>query len=237
MPLLSDKDRAFLVDHLEGALVGAVRILFFTQSMACQFCKETEAILGELADLSDKISLSVYDFVADKAVADEYAVDKIPATVVMSDVDHGVRFFGIPSGYEFTSLVEAVIDVSKGTTDLSAETLASLAQLQDPIHMQVYVTPTCPYCPAAVRMAHSLAIASDMITADMVESVEFPHLANKYRVQGVPQTVINETTFLEGAAPEPLLVAKVKEAAGLMTAQEVEELLTQLSQGQTPQAG
>jgi len=142
MPLLSDKDRAFLVDHLEGALVGAVRILFFTQSMACQFCKETEAILGELADLSDKISLSVYDFVADKAVADEYAVDKIPATVVMSDVDHGVRFYGIPSGYEFTSLVEAVVDVSKGTTDLSAETLASLAQLKDPIHMQVYVTPT-----------------------------------------------------------------------------------------------
>ena len=142
MPLLSDKDRAFLVDHLEGALVGAVRILFFTQSMACQFCKETEAILGELADLSDKISLSIYDFVTDKAVADEYAVDKIPATVVMSDVDHGVRFYGIPSGYEFTSLVEAVVDVSKGTTDLSAETLASLAQLKDPIHMQVYVTPT-----------------------------------------------------------------------------------------------
>jgi len=230
MPLLSDKDRAFLVDHLESALVGPVKILFFTQTMACQFCQETEAILTELSDLSDKISLEVYDFVTDKATADQYAIDKIPATVVMGEVDYGIRFFGIPSGYEFTSLVESVIDVSKGTTALSDETLESLAKLEDPIHIQVYVTPTCPYCPAAVRMAHSLAVASNLVQADMVESVEFPHLTNKYRVQGVPRTVINETTFLEGGAPEPLVAAKVMEAAGLMTAQEVEELMARLTQ-------
>ena len=78
-------------------------------------------------------------------------------------------------------------------------------------------------------MAHSLAIASELIAADMVESIEFPHLANKYRVQGVPRVVINEDTFLDGAAPEPLFVAKVLEGAGLMSAREVEKLVADLA--------
>lgn len=229
MALLSDKDRKFLVDHLQKSLVNPVKLLYFTQTVACQFCKETEAILHELADLSDKITVEVHDFVSDKAVADQYGIDKIPATVVMGATDYGIRFFGVPSGYEFTSLVEDVIDVSKGKSDLSQETLEALAKLTKPVHIQVFVTPTCPYCPGAVRLGHALALASDKVTADMVESVEFPHLANKYRVQGVPRTVINETTFLEGAAPEPLFVAKVLEAAGLMTAEAVEKLMAEMT--------
>jgi len=78
-----------------------------------------------------------------------------------------------------------------------------------------------------VRLAHSLAIASDQITADMVEAIEFPHLANKYSVQGVPRSVINEKTHIEGAVPEPFFVAKVQEALGLITAEDVEKLLAE----------
>jgi len=148
--------------------------------------------------------------------------------VVMGDVDYGIRFYGIPSGYEFTTLVEDVIDVSQRKANLSAESLDKIAAVQVPIHIQVFVTPTCPYCPSAVRLAHSLALASDKIRADMIEAIEFPQLANKYGVQGVPQTVINEHVRLEGAAPEPLFVAKVLQAAGLMTAQEVDQLLLDL---------
>jgi len=80
-----------------------------------------------------------------------------------------------------------------------------------------------------VRLAHSLAIASDQVRADMVESIEFPHLANKYSVYGVPRTVINEETHLEGAAPEPLFVAKVLQAVGLRTAEDIEKLTEELS--------
>ena len=142
MPLLGDKDRTFLIDHLAKMLDAPVRLLYFTQTLACQFCKETEEVLRELADLSDKISVEVYNFVTDKQVADEYGIDKIPATVVMSEVDHGIRFYGIPSGYEFTSLVEDVIDVSRGRSDLSEKTLALLEEIKDPVHLQVFVTPT-----------------------------------------------------------------------------------------------
>ncbi len=145
-----------------------------------------------MAGLSDKISLQTYNFVTDSRVAEQYGIDKIPATVVMGEKDYGVRFYGIPSGYEFTSLIEDIIDVSRGKTALSDATLEALKAIKEPVHIQVFVTPTCPYCPAAVRMGHSLAIASDKITADMVESIEFPHLANKYNVAGVPRVVINE---------------------------------------------
>ncbi len=231
MPLLSDKDRQFLQNHFSQTMVNPVKLVFFTQEMACQFCRETGQILDEVADLSDKISVETYNFVTDKEVVERYGIDKIPATIVMGDTDYGIRFYGIPSGYEFTSLIEDIVDVSRGK--LSPETVEVLAQIEEPVHIQVFVTPTCPYCPSAVRLAHSLAIASEDVRADMVEAIEFPHLANKYSVFGVPRTVINEETQLEGAAPEPLFVAKVKEALGLMTSDEVEQLMEEMiAQGQ-----
>ena len=64
-----------------------------------------------------------------------------------------------------------------------------------------------------MRLAHQMAVESDLIRADMVEAIEFPHLANKYSVYGVPRSVFNETVYLEGAAPEPMFLEKVLEAA------------------------
>lgn len=225
MPLLSEQDSQFLREHFEANLVEDVKLVFFTQTVSCQFCRETGDILNEVASLSDKISVETYNFVMDKEIAREYGVDKIPATVVMAAKDYGVRYYGIPSGYEFTSLIEDIVAVSRGEPDLSQETLDVLAGITEPVHMQVFVTPTCPYCPSAVHMAHSMAIASDQIRADMVESIEFPHLAHKYNVYGVPRTVINEHTHLEGAAPEFLVVAKLKEALGMISPEEVDELM------------
>ena len=229
MAMLSDQDRKFLREHFQKMLVSPVRLLYFTQTVACQFCRETEQVLQEVSELSDKITLEIYNFVTDKGVAEEYGIDKIPATVVMSGTDYGVRFYGIPSGFEFTSLVEDIVDISRGATSLSPDAREKLARITEPVHMQVFVTPTCPYCPSAVRMAHSLAIASDQVRADMVESMEFPHLANRYNVQGVPRTIINESTALEGAAPEPVFVAKVLQAVGLMTEEQVQALVQDLS--------
>ena len=228
MALLSDKDAKFLKQHLLENLEKPVKLLYFTQSIACQFCRETEAVLREVAALSDKISLEVFNFALDKEAVATYGIDKIPATVVMSDLDYGVRFYGIPSGFEFTSLVETIIDVSRGKTNLSAKTLEALAALPQAVHIQVYVTPTCPYCPAAVRLAHSMAIASNLVRGDMVESIEFPHLAHKYEVKGVPRVIINETTFIEGAAQEPLFLARVLQAVGVLTQQEVDEQFADL---------
>ena len=225
MALLNEQDAKTVREHFEKNLVDPVTLLFFTQTIACQFCRETQQVLEELADLSDKITLEVYNFVGDKETADQYAIDKIPATVVMGARDYGVRFYGIPSGYEFTSLVEAVVAVSRGSARLSEATMAALAEIEDPIAIQVFVTPTCPYCPKAVQMAHSLAVASDKISAAMVEAIEFPHLAQKYDVQGVPRSIFTETVHLEGAAPEALYVAKLMQAAGKISQEEFDGMM------------
>ena len=188
---------------------GDVKLIVFTQEMECQFCEQTRELMEDIAALSDKITLEVYDFVADKDEVEKYKIDKIPATVIEGEKDYGIRFYGIPAGYEFVSLVDAIEVVSTVDTGLSDETRAALCQLKDDVHIQVFITLTCPYCPQAVEMAHKLAIESDLVTADMVESAEFPHLTQKYGVMAVPKTIVNEDIQFEGALPEKEFVENV----------------------------
>ncbi len=215
MSLLSEKDRQHLIQEFE-TLTTAVTLVVFTQEMECQYCRETRQIADELASLSDRISVEVYDFQNDPEQVAAYGIDKIPAIAVAqggeSPRDVGIRYYGIPSGYEFSSLIADILMVSSGDSGLSPETRDWVAALTTPVHLQVFVTPTCPYCPQAVVLAHRLAMESDLITADMVEAIEFPHLSMKYQVQGVPRTVINETVHLEGAAPERLVLSRLMEA-------------------------
>ena len=187
-----------------------VTLNFFTQETECRFCKETRELLSELQKLSDKIKFEVFDFVKDQAEVKKYGIDKIPATAITTDEDFGIRFYGIPGGYEFTTLVQAILTVSTGKTLLKPETVKFLKTLNQDIHLQVFVTPTCAYCPSAVKLAHQMAYLNSKIKADMVEATEFPHLAQKYQVMGVPRTVINETEFQEGAAPEEMILEKIK---------------------------
>ena len=213
MALLNDRVRKEVRSHLAD-LTNPVTFKVFTQAFECEYCRETRELVEEVASLSDQIKVEVYDFEKDKSVADRYGIDKIPALAVMGAKDYGVRLYGIPSGYEFTTLIEDIGLVSRGDSGLSPATRALVKRLTKPVHIQVFVTPTCPYCPRAVLLAHRLAVESDLITADMVEAIEFPHLANKYQVMGVPRTVINETIHIEGAVPEPMLM---QEFAKLLT--------------------
>ncbi|MCL5266823.1 MAG: thioredoxin family protein [Bacteroidetes bacterium] len=194
-------------------LVNPVKIINFTQSLECQYCKETRQILEELTALSDKLSLEVFNFISDKEQVEKYNIDKIPATVIASpDVDYGIRYYGIPSGYEFASLLESIEMVSTQTHELSDEVAEQVKMISEPVHIQVFVTPTCPYCPRAVYTGHQLAFLNKNIKADMVEATEFPHLSMKYNVRGVPRVVINETHHFEGALPDEAYVEEVLKA-------------------------
>ena len=211
MSFMNDKDRETVKKKLEN-MANPVKLLFFTQETECMYCKETKELLIELAELSEKITLQVFDFVKNKDEAEKYHIDKIPATVVMSEEDYGIRFYGIPTGYEFASLLHCVDIVSSGQSGLHADTKEFLSKLEKEIHLQVFVTPTCPYCPGSVVLAHQMALESAKVRADMVEITEFPHLAQKYHVMGVPHTVINGEHYLEGRAPESMLLDKIKQA-------------------------
>jgi glutaredoxin-like protein len=211
MPMLEEEVRAEATEFL-GDLPHPVRLVMFTQDFECDFCAETRQLVEEIAELSDEITAEILDFVEDKDQAEALGVDKIPAVAVIGAEDYGVRIYGIPSGYEFTSFLYAIRAVSAGSTELSDAMLETLESIEEPVHVQVFVTPTCPYCPQSVMMAHQMAIASSLVRGDMVEATEFPHLSQKYQVMGVPRTVINESVHIEGAAPEEMIIDKLKEA-------------------------
>lgn len=205
-------------------LTGGVKILHFTQEPSrlvllnplagqdCAFCKETKQLLQEVAALSPKIELQVFDFKADGETAAAYGIDKIPATVIQGDEDFGIRIFGIPSGYEYQTLIDDIVDVSRRDSGLAEATRQALQAVDKDIRIQVFVTPTCPYCGVAVRLAHQFALESPRIRGEMVESTEFPHLANRYGVYGVPKTIVNETIHFEGAVPEEVFLKNVLKA-------------------------
>ncbi|WP_442891760.1 protein disulfide oxidoreductase [Aggregatilinea sp.] len=211
---LMDTDTQNQVRELLSTVSTPVTLHLFTQEFECGYCKETRQIAEEVSALSDLVTLEIHDLQADSELAASLNIDKIPAIAVFEgDKDFGIRFYGIPSGYEFTSFLEAILLVGAGSVELEKETLAFLEALDEPLHLQVFVTPTCPYCPRAVSLAHMLAYASPKITADMVEVTEFPHLGNRYHVMGVPRTVIGEEVYVEGAVPERMLLDKLKAAA------------------------
>lgn len=215
MAILTNKDRQEVGGRL-AEMENPVRLVFFTQQLAdCQYCVPTEELLTEVCALSDKLMLEKYNIVTDSAVAQMYNIDKIPATAVVGEnerdetVDYSIRFFGIPSGYEFLSLLDAILMVSEGDSGLSPESREALQKLTKPMHIQVFVTPSCPYCPPAVAMAHRLAFESQLIRSDMIEAGEFPALASRYAVQAVPKIVINGKESFQGALPEDEYIAKV----------------------------
>ena len=207
---LKENDQKF-VREVFSRLNNPVKILNFTQTLECQYCRETRELLEEITALSDKLSLEVYNFQIDHSLAEQYGVDKIPATILFSENEpHSrIKFYGIPAGYEFTALLEDIVDISNNKTDLSPEILAGLKKVTWPVHIQVFSTPTCPYCPVAVRTAHRFALLNENIRADMIEAIEFPHLAQKYNVRGVPRSIINENIIIDGAVSEKQFLEKI----------------------------
>jgi glutaredoxin-like protein len=152
MPLLTEEQRAQIKQHLDQHLIDPVDIVHFTQAESplvvpgrheCQYCKETRELLQEFSDLSDKVRLTVYDLVRDREQAERYGIDSVPATIFSSQHSRGViRYFGVPSGYEFAAVLEDLVDLSRPESSLSADTLAKLAGLTTDVHIRVFVTPT-----------------------------------------------------------------------------------------------
>jgi glutaredoxin-like protein len=209
MSLIPDEHKKHLRMELNEKLENPAKIVMFTQEVECQFCMQTRQLINELAALNDKIKVEIYDFLKDSEKAKEYGVDKVPAIVIMGEKDYGIRFYGLPYGYELQTLLEGIINVSRGRTDVLEETKKKLREIKTPVHIQVFVTLTCPYCPIVASIAYKFAMENDLIKADVIEASEFPHLALKYGVMGVPKTVINDKTEFVGALPEDLFLEHV----------------------------
>jgi glutaredoxin-like protein len=190
-------------------LTEEVELIVFTQENECLFCKEARELVVELGTLSPKIKTKVYDFVKNGDEDIKYNIKRIPAIAIVGKEDYGIRYYGMPAVYEFLVLVEDILDVSRGTTLLSDILKKKLSEIKKSVHIQIFVSPTCPYCPKAARIAHQLAIESEFIRSDVIEMTEFPYLVQRYSVMSVPHIVINEDTAFVGAQPIEVFIEQI----------------------------
>jgi len=211
MPLLSEQDRQTVRGHL-AVIEEPVRLLFFTQTIgAPETAQVAKQVLDEIVSLSDLVTLEEVNFILEQDRAREYGIEQIPAIVLLrGEQDTRIRFLGAPAGYEFMSLIEAVILAGTGDSGLTPDSRALVAKhVTSPLEIRVFVTPTCPHCPRAVTLAHRMAVESPFIRASCVEATEFMELSRKFRVTGVPKTVVNESIEILGALPEDQFVRTV----------------------------
>jgi len=211
-----------IIQQINAAFEGLqepVQILYFGSKDNCDTCNETQQLLDEVTALNDKLELSVYDVQENQDIASKFNVSNAPGIVIAARDDSevknlGIHFSGIPSGHEFNTLINDILTVSRRDSGLNEKTREFLKNLDRPLLLQVFVTPSCPYCPRAVLLAHQMAMENpQMIRAEGVEATEFPELADRFNVRGVPQTVINSGMgMVVGAVPEQNLLAEIRRA-------------------------
>ena len=150
MGFLSSTDHAE-IRRMFDSLERDVKMVYFTERESsivipgpgCASCKDTQVLLEEVADLSERLSLDVQEYDPGGDVAGQSGIDKIPAIVIEAEGVQGrVRYFGMPSGYEFSVLVGAIVDAGGSSTGLAEETLDSLEGISEDTHIQIFVTPT-----------------------------------------------------------------------------------------------
>jgi glutaredoxin-like protein len=208
MALLSAQDSRLVRERL-SQVRHPVTLLFFTQTFgAPDTAVLARQVLDEIAGLNDLVTVEEVNFILERERAAQFGIDRIPAIVLLANgADARIRFLGVPAGYEFLSLVDAVVLAGTDDSGLTSHSRALIAErVTEPLEIQVFVTPTCPHCPRAVTLAHRMARESPLIRATCVEATEFMDLSRKFRVTGVPKTVVNEATEILGALPEDQFV-------------------------------
>jgi glutaredoxin-like protein len=133
-------------------------------------------------------------------------VERIPAIVLHGGDGRWLKYYGLPGGYELVTLIETIVDISRGTNYLSDKIRKRLRKLKNGVRIQVFVTPACPHCPQMARLAYQVALESPRITAEVIEADEFPELSQRYQVRAVPTTVIDDKMSFPGAVSADVLV-------------------------------
>jgi len=170
--------------------------------------------LSELTDISDKVNLKVIDFEEEKETVKKYNIKFPPATVLQSDSDLGLRYYGIPGGYEFSTIINSIGMIGKNGVELSEETHRKLSLVKKKVEILVFVTPPCPHCPKAAVSAYKFAFANENIETSIIEANEFPDISREFSVMAVPKIVINKGFSFEGAYPDEIFADNLIKGIG-----------------------
>lgn len=207
-----DEETKRMIKEIFKKLKNNVKIYHFRPiERECLYCDDTVEILKILSNLSNN-KISIIELDEKSPEARKYNIDKFQAILLHGIEEYNIRFFGIPAGYEFGALVEDIVDVSLGQVDLPPDIIDRIKSIKEKVDIKVFVTPTCPYCPLAVRTAHKYAILNLNITSSMIECIEFPKIAEKYNVYAVPKIVINDKIEFEGVISDKIFIEYILKA-------------------------
>ncbi len=213
MPVQLDESVKQQVAQRFADMKESVTIRVFSTKDHCLLCNEMIDLVDQVGKLSEKITIIHCDCKENDPEMKKYKIHDHPALVIEGDKDYGVRFYGVPAGKEFTTFIESIMLVSLRDPVLSPKVKDMLKKLTKDVNLKVFVTLQCPYCPPMALRGHKLAIASDKITAEMIEASQFAELSTKFDIYGVPNTIINDGKgSVEGLVDEEVLVKAIFQA-------------------------
>lgn len=197
--VLEKNDKEKVANYLKNV---NTRLIFFkSNDKDCEYCKVIEELLTEIKEVSeiDFKSVNLKDPLAKK-----YGITTTP--VILLEKYPNIRYFGIPSGHEFTPFLSVIKMAASGKVELPSSIQKKAKAIDEKVDIKVFVTPTCPYCKGPVLIGHMFAMLNPKITSTMVEAMEYRELAKKFQVSAVPRIVINESKIHEGdVAPDKML--------------------------------
>jgi thioredoxin len=194
-PLIDEKSRGLLVKKFQAELADEVNLTIFAEGDEDEYSAFTVQLCQELHELDARIKPTVYRNGDGDAEAARMGVTQKPTVVIGWDAGYRIKYSGAPAGHEAGGFIETITLVSRGDSGLQQDSLSKLQTIDQDTTIQVFVTPSCPYCPRAVLLANQIAIAAKgKITAECVEATQNMELAQQFNVSSVPQQVINQDT-------------------------------------------
>lgn len=209
MAVLDDEIKKQLKEMFQE-LEDKVKIIFINKINP--YSDDIKELLTEISELTDKIELKIEDY--SDEIKKKYEIEDAPAIIINSENLKGkIIYYGLPSGYEFGALIEAINLASKKEIEIDSKTKKFIDKLDESnknLNLEVFVTPTCPHCPTSAYVSYKLARLSKNVKSEIYEATEFPEKSNKYNVSGVPHTVINngEGEYI-GGYPEASAVEQI----------------------------
>jgi glutaredoxin-like protein len=224
MALIDEGTKSKLRERLAG-LDGPVELRLYLKpdsgrlilpgGLGCPTCSLAEELARAVANAApERVTLSVIDVLEQP----DEGMQVPTLTIGAPGEEARIAFQGLPAGYEFSTLLDAIERVSSKGGSLAPDLIKRLSELGTDVEVMVFVTPTCPYCPGAASMANRMALTSPRVRSVVVEANEFAELSRRFQVEGVPRTVVNRSGSFVGALPETMFVESVLQLAGQETA-------------------
>jgi len=200
-----------IVENKFTGLKNDVNLLLFQQEAGCVHCHETKRLMEKLASITHKINLDVFNFAINKEMVSKYNIKRVPALVLTSDKDYGIRYYSFPKGAELYNFLDDIVEISNGDVGVSTESKERLARLQTSVQLEYFISPSCPFSWTGEKILLRLAMSSDLINLDIIDVADFLEIAESYQVRGIPMTVVNGKGKFYGALTEKEFVDAILE--------------------------